>query len=258
MGGEIKSIITGAAACQVRLLRIFTAAGIVIQEGYGLTEAAPIISGNYYDKKDRKFGTVGPPMNNVAVKIAEDGEILCKGPNVMIGYYKRPDLTKEVMIDGWLRTGDIGTFVDEKFLKITDRKKELLKTSGGKFVAPQPIENKMSESPWIEQIMVVGEMQKFVSALIVPAFQAIKKWYAEQGKQYPGNDRILNDEEVRNLIKDAVTKYNKEFNPVEQIKEFRLLPQEWTIEGGELTPTLKLKRKKIGEKYKEYIDDIYS
>ncbi|GHA45751.1 AMP-dependent synthetase [Salinimicrobium marinum] len=258
LGGEIKSIITGAAACQVRLLRIFTAAGIVIQEGYGLTEAAPIISGNYYDKKDRKFGTVGPPMNNVAVKIAEDGEVLCKGPNVMLGYYKRPDLTKEVMIDGWLRTGDIGTFVDEKFLKITDRKKELLKTSGGKFVAPQPIENKMSESPWIEQIMVVGEMQKFVSALIVPAFQAFKKWYAEQEKPYPGDDAILKDNEARRLIKESVTEYNREFNPVEQIKEFRLLPQEWTIEGGELTPTLKLKRKKIGEKYQEYISSIYS
>ena len=258
LGGEIKSIITGAAACQVRLLKIFTAAEIVIQEGYGLTEASPIISGNRYNEKNRMFGTVGPLLKDVEVKIAEDGEILCKGPNVMMGYYKRPDLTEEVMEGEWLRTGDIGQFIDGKFLKITDRKKELIKTSGGKFVAPQPIENKMVESPWIEQIMVVGELQKFVGALVVPAFEAIKKWYLEQEIPYPGNDKVLHAAEVRQLISDSVKKYNLQFNPVEQIKKFNLIPNEWTIEGGELTPTLKLKRRTIMEKYQEFVQSIYS
>ncbi|MHA6278880.1 AMP-dependent synthetase/ligase [Salinimicrobium sp. CAU 1759] len=258
LGGEIKSIITGAAACQVRLLKIFTAAEIVIQEGYGLTEASPIISGNRYNEKNRMFGTVGPLLKDVEVKIAEDGEILCKGPNVMMGYYKRPDLTEEVMEGQWLRTGDIGKLIDGKFLKITDRKKELIKTSGGKFVAPQPIENKMVESPWIEQIMVVGELQKFVGALVVPAFEAIKKWYQEQEIPYPGNDKVLHAVEVKQLISDSVKKYNLQFNPVEQIKKFNLIPNEWTIEGGELTPTLKLKRRTILEKYQEFVQGIYN
>lgn len=258
LGGEVKSIITGAAACQVRLLRIFTAAGIVIQEGYGLTEASPIISGNRYSEKNRMFGTVGPLLKGVEVKIAEDGEILCKGPNVMMGYYKRPDLTEEVMEGEWLRTGDIGKFIDGKFLKITDRKKELIKTSGGKYVAPQPIENKMVESPWIEQIMVVGEFQKFVGALVVPAYQSLKAWYMEQEIPYPGNDQVLHTKEVRQLISDSIKKYNLDFNPVEQIKQFRLIPNEWTIEGGELTPTLKLKRKTIVEKYQDFIHSIYN
>ncbi len=258
LGGEVKSIITGAAACQVRLLRIFTAAEIVIQEGYGLTEASPIISGNRYNEKNRMFGTVGPLLKDVEVKIAEDGEILCKGPNVMMGYYKRPDLTEEVMDGEWLLTGDIGNIIDGKFLKITDRKKELIKTSGGKYVAPQPIENKMVESPWIEQIMVVGEFQKFVGALVVPAFEALKKWYLEQELPYPGNDNVLHAKEVKQLINESVKKYNLNFNPVEQIKQFRLIPNEWTIEGGELTPTLKLKRRTITEKYQDSISSIYN
>lgn len=257
--GEVKAIITGAAACQVRLLRIFTAAKIVIQEGYGLTEASPIISGNRYPEKDRMFGTVGPLLSGVEVKIAADGEILCKGPNVMQGYYKRPDLTAEV-IDrhGWLHTGDIGTLIDGKFLKITDRKKELFKTSGGKYVAPQPIENKMVESGWIEQIMVVGEMQKYVGALIVPAFTKLRDWYDSQGKTYPGNLAVLEDKEVWTLIKQSVNQYNRDFNPVEQIKKFALLPAEWSIETGELTPTLKLKRRVIVERYQHLINTLYT
>lgn len=259
LGGEVKSIITGAAACQVRLLRIFTAAGIVIQEGYGLTEASPIISGNRYSEENRMFGTVGPLLKNVEVKIAPDGEILCKGPNVMMGYYKRPDLTAEVIDnEGWLHTGDIGTLIDGKFLKITDRKKELFKTSGGKYVAPQPIENKMVESGWIEQIMVVGEMQKFVGALIVPAFNKLREWYETQGKSYPGNLAVLEDKEVWTLIKQAVNQYNLEFNPVEQIKKFALIPGEWSIENGELTPTLKLKRRVILERYQDLVSSLYA
>lgn len=257
LGGEVKSIIAGAAACQVRLLRIFTAAGIVIQEGYGLTEASPIISGNRYNEKNRMFGTVGPLLKGVEVKIAADGEILCKGPNVMMGYYKRPDLTAEVIKGDWLHTGDIGKMIDGKFLKITDRKKELFKLSGGKYVAPQPIENKMVESDWIEQIMVVGEFQKYVGALIVPAFQVIRKWYKEQEKTYPGNQAVLQDQEVRLKINEEIKYYNQYFNPVEQIKKFVLMPHEWTIDGGELTPTLKLKRRVIEEKYGDLINGMY-
>ena len=258
MGGEVRSIITGAAACQVRLLKIFAAAKIIVQEGYGLTEASPIISGNRYSEQNRMFGTVGPLLKGVEVKIAADGEILCKGPNVMMGYYKRPDLTAEVIRDGWLHTGDIGTLIDGKFLKITDRKKELFKTSGGKYVAPQPIENKMVESRWIEQIMVVGESQKYVAALIVPAFQALKEWYNHQGINYPGNLAAVADKRVRSLISEAVKQYNHFFNPVEQLKNFALLPKEWTIESGELTPTLKLKRKVLLERYQATIQSLYA
>jgi long-chain acyl-CoA synthetase len=258
LGGEVKAIITGAAACQVRLLKVFTAAQIVIQEGYGLTEAAPIISGNRYKEENRMFGTVGPLLAGVEVKIAEDGEILCKGPNVMIGYYKRPDLTAEVIKGEWLHTGDIGKMIDGKFLKITDRKKELFKTSGGKYVAPQPIENKMVESHWIEQIMVVGDTQKFVGALIVPSFQSVKEWYTRNGHTYPGNQAVAQDQQIRDLIKEAITEYNKHFNQVEQVKKFVLMPSQWTIEGGELTPTLKLKRKVIIEKYRVDIESMYS
>ncbi|MFT2008737.1 long-chain fatty acid--CoA ligase [Pontibacter sp. 13R65] len=257
LGGEVKAIITGAAACQVRLLRIFTAAQIVIQEGYGLTEASPIISGNRYPEKNRMFGTVGPLLQDVEVRIAPDGEILAKGPNVMLGYYKRPELTAEVIKEGWLYTGDIGTLIDNKFLKITDRKKELFKTSGGKYVAPQPIENRMVESPWIEQIMVVGELQKYVGALIVPAFQKLQEWYTNQGEVYPGNIEVIKDKKVQALIAEAVQWYNQQFNPVEQVKRFELLPFQWTIEGGELTPTLKLKRKVILSKYEGVISAIY-
>ena len=258
LGGNIKAIVTGSAACQVKLLKIFTAAKIVIMEGYGLTETSPVIAVNRYNEKNRKFGTVGPIIKNVEVKIAEDGEILCKGSNVMMGYYKRPDLTDEVLKDGWFRSGDIGMFVDNKFLKITDRKKELFKTSGGKYVAPQPIENKFKESRWIEQMMVIGADKKFAAALIVPAFNILKEWCADQGIVYPGNEAIIKNEKVVEIFKDAVERYNQFFNHVEQVKKFELLPNEWTIDGGELTPTLKLKRKVIMEKYRDAIERIYA
>ena len=258
LGGEVKAIITGAAACQVRLLRLFTAAGIVIQEGYGLTEASPVISGNRYSEENRKFGTVGPLLPDVALRFGPDGEILIKGPNVMMGYYKRADLTAEALEGEWLHTGDIGTLEEGKFLKITDRKKELFKTSGGKYVAPQPIENKMVESSLIEQIMVVGESEKFVGALIVPAFRELKEWYARKGSPYPGDQAVVQDKQVRALVREAVNRYNQHFNPVEQVKKFELLPQAWSIEGGELTPTLKLKRKVILDKYRDLIAGIFS
>jgi long-chain acyl-CoA synthetase len=257
LGNELKAIITGSAACQVRLIRIFTAAKIVIMEGYGLTETSPVISVNRYDEKERKFGTVGPLIDGVEVKIAEDGEILCKGPNVMMGYYKRPDLTSEAIKDGWFYTGDIGTMVDNKFLKITDRKKELFKTSGGKYVAPMPIENKLKESHFVEQVMVVGSERKYVGALIVPSFSNLKEWCRKNGISYTSDKEMIHDPKVIDMMKDMVESFNKYFNHVEQIKKFELLDNDWTINGGELTPTLKLKRRVIMEKYRDAIDRIY-
>lgn len=258
LGNELNAIITGSAACQVRLIRIFTAAKIVIMEGYGLTETSPVISVNRFDVKRRKFGTVGPVIDGVEIKIAEDGEILCKGSNVMMGYYKRPDLTKEVIKDGWFYTGDIGTIIDNKYLKITDRKKELFKTSGGKYVAPMPIENKLKESIYVEQVMVVGSERKYVSALIVPYFPSLLEWAKKNGITETKNEMLIRNPKVISMYKELVESFNKFFNHVEQIKKFELLPCEWTIDGGELTPTLKLKRKVIMEKYKDAIERIYT
>lgn len=258
LGNEIKFIVTGAAACPVKMIRIFTAAGIPILEGYGQTETSPVISANRLEKELRKFGTVGPVIDGVEVKLAEDGEILCKGPNVMLGYYKRPDLTEETIKEGWLYTGDIGVLDEGKFLKITDRKKEIFKTSGGKFVAPQPIENKLIESPWIQQIMVVGASQKFAAALIVPSFQLVKDWCKQKGITVRSNEELTLNHEVLHQFKEIVEKYNQYFSHVEQIKKFELLPYDWSIEGGELTPTMKLKRKIIMEKYREAIQRIYN
>jgi long-chain acyl-CoA synthetase len=257
LGNNLIAIVSGGAACQVRLIRIFTAARIPIMEGYGLTETSPVISVNRYEEKDRMFGSVGPVIDQVEVKIAEDGEILCKGPNVMMGYYKRPDLTAETMTDEWYHTGDIGMIVDNRFLKITDRKKELFKTSGGKYVAPLPIENKLKESPYVEQVMVVGSEQKFVGALIVPSFSNLKNWARQQGIE-PNEQLLINHPKVVALYKDLVESFNKYFNHVEQIKKFELLPHEWSIETGEMTPKLSLKRKVVMEKYRDAIDRIYT
>lgn len=257
LGNEVKCIITGAAACPVRLIRLFSAAGIPILEGYGQTESSPVISVNQLDEKEWMISTVGPVIDGVDVKIAEDGEILCKGPNVMMGYYKRPDLTAETVVDGWLHTGDIGTLVNGKFLKITDRKKEIFKTSGGKFVAPQPIENKLAESPFIEQVMIVGAGQKFTGALIVPSQRALQEWCREKGIEVNG-ESLLNNPQVQHHYKEIINEVNRNFNNVEQVKKFELLKSEWSIEGGELTPTLKLKRKVIMEKYGDVVARIYS
>ena len=256
LGNNLSCIVTGGAACQVRLIRIFTAAGIPIMEGYGLTETSPVISVNRIQVADRKFGTVGPLINGVEVKIAEDGEILCKGPNVMMGYYKRPDLTKEAMTDGWYQTGDIG-LMDDRFLKITDRKKELFKTSGGKYVAPLPIENKLKESMYVEQIMVVGSERKFVGALIVPSFQNLKEWCRLNNITFTNNEDIIHNSKVLDMYTDTIDSFNKFFNHVEQIKKFELLPYEWSVETGEMTPKLSLKRKVVMEKYRDAIERIY-
>jgi len=243
LGGNVRAIVTGAAACQVRLLRVFTAGKITIMEGYGLTETSPVISVNRYDEDGRRFGTVGKVIRNVEVKLAEDGEICCRGSNVMMGYYKRPDLTAECIdAEGWFHTGDIGIWTEGDFLKITDRKKEIFKTSGGKYVAPQPIENKMKESPFIEQMMVVGAERKFTAALIVPSFPNLSTWCTNNGIDTSSNEQMLRNPKVIEHYKQIIEKYNPLFNPVEQVKKFELLNTEWTINGGELTPTLKLKR----------------
>ncbi len=258
LGNNIELIVTGGAACQVRLIRIFTAAKIPIYEGYGPTENSPVISVNCQYKGGTKFGTVGLVIKGQEVKLEADGEICVKGPSVMMGYYKRPDLTAETIIDGWLHTGDIGVFEDGKFLKITDRKKELFKTSGGKYVAPQPIENKLKESPFVEQMMVVGAEQKFVGALIVPSVPNLKEWMQHKGIKFTTIEDAVHNPKVLDLYRELVDSFNKFFNHVEQIKKFELLPNEWTIDSGELTPTLKLKRKVIMEKYKAAVERIYN
>lgn len=258
LGNNVGYIITGGAACQVRLLRIFNAAKIPLYEGYGPTENSPVISVNCRYKGGMKFGTVGPVLLGQEVKLQPDGEICVKGPSVMMGYYKRPDLTAETIIDGWLHTGDIGVFEDNKYLKITDRKKELFKTSGGKYVAPQPIENKMKESPFIEQLIIIGAEQKFVGALIVPNFPNLKEWMIKNNVPFTTNEEAVKDPKVLAHYKETIESFNQLFNHVEQVKKFELMPDEWTIESGELTPTLKLKRKVIMEKYRGAVDRIYS
>ena len=258
LGGGVDFIVTGGAACQVRLIRIFTAAKIPIYEGYGPTENSPAISVNCKVKGGTKFGTVGPVIQGQEVKLEADGEICVKGPSVMMGYYKRPELTAETVIDGWLHTGDIGIFEDGKYLKITDRKKELFKTSGGKYVAPQPIENKMKESPFIEQMMIVGAEQKFVGALIVPSLPNLKEWMAHKGINFNTIEDAVHNPKVLDLYRELIDSFNTFFNHVEQVKKFELIPHEWTIETGELTPTLKLKRKVIMEKYKGAYERIYN
>lgn len=258
LGNNLRCIVTGGAACQVRLIRIFTAARIPIMEGYGLTETSPVISVNKFEVSGRMFGTVGPLIDGVEVKIAEDGEILCKGPNVMMGYYKRPDLTAEVITDGWFHTGDIGMMTENKFLKITDRKKELFKTSGGKYVAPLPIENKLKESMFVEQVMIVGAERKFVGALIIPSFPNLKDWCRHNGVPDGSNADLIRNEKVLELYKDLVESFNKYFNHVEQVKKFELLPDEWSVDTGEMTPKLSLKRKVVMEKYRDAIERIYA
>ena len=258
LGGNVSFIVTGGAACQVKLLRIFNAAKIPVFEGYGPTENSPVISVNRKAKGGTKFGTVGPVINGIQVKIESDGEICVAGESVMVGYYKRPDLTAEAVIDGWLHTGDIGVFENDIFLKITDRKKELFKTSGGKYVAPQPIENKCKESPFIEQFMVVGADRKFVGALIVPSFGTLKSWMEDEGIEYTTNAAAVANPKVIALFDGIIAQYNTFFNHVEQVKKFALLDKEWTVESGEMTPKLSLKRKVVMENCKAAIESIYA
>jgi long-chain acyl-CoA synthetase len=257
LGGEVKGIISGAAALQPRLGRIFTAAGINVIEGYGLTETSPVITCNRFH--DYYIGTVGMPIPDVQVKIDESGEILTKGPNVMMGYYNNPEATKNAIDEeGWFHTGDIGIMIEDKYLKITDRLKEVFKTSGGKFIAPLPIENKMKESLFIKNIMVIGENRKFCAALVVPEVNFIKKWCEKKSVKDYLEKGMTCSQAVQERIWKEIQYYNKRFSHIEQVKKFELVNEDWTIETGELTPTLKLKRKVIKKNYEDLIEKIYS
>ncbi len=258
LGGNVYAIVVGGAACPPKLAKLFTAAGIPIMEGYGLTESSPVITVNRFDKKDRRIGTIGPAIKNVAVKIAEDGELLTKGDHVMVGYYKNPEETAKVIVDGWLHTGDIGTVVEKRFYKITDRKKELFKNSGGKYIAPQPIENLLRGSRFIEQVMVVGANEKYVGALIVPNFENLKKWMSLNGLPFTNIPDAISNPLVLKHYKSIMDGFNKELSAIEGIKRFRLLPKEFTVESGELTPKLSMKRKVILEHFAKEIKAIFS
>jgi long-chain acyl-CoA synthetase len=258
LGGKLDLMVSGSAALQPRLTRVFAAAEIPVMEGYGLSETSPVIAVNDQRNKGFKIGTVGKVIRNVEVKIAEDGEILCKGPNVMLGYYKDQEKTDEALKDGYFHTGDIGEIDKEGFLKITDRKKEMFKTSGGKYIAPQLIENAMKQSRFIEQIMVIGEGEKMPAAFIQPNFEFVKEW-AKIHKITLGssNAEIASNPDVIKRIDNEIEEINKKFGHWEQIKRFELTPDIWSIDGGQLTPTLKLKRKIIKEIYKDLYAKIY-
>jgi long-chain acyl-CoA synthetase len=257
LGGNVKFIVTGGAACQVKLLRIFNAAQIPVYEGYGPTENSPIISINFRTPGGTKFGTVGMAIQGVEMKLEADGEICVAGPSVMKGYYKLPELTAETVINGWLHTGDIGEIIDGKYLKITDRKKELFKTSGGKYVAPQPIENKMKESPFIEQIVLVGDNKKMVTALVVPSFAKLKDLAKQQGIEYTNNESIIQHPKVLTMFESIIAEYNLLYNQVEQVKKFTLIPREFTIDQGEMTPKLSIRRKQVLANFEKEIDLMY-
>lgn len=259
LGGNLNVLVSGSAALQQRLTRVFAAAGMPVMEGYGLTETSPVITVNDMRNHGFKVGTVGKVIQNVEVKIAPDGEILCKGPNVMMGYYKDEKLTNETIYDGYFHTGDIGEVDSEGFLKITDRKKEMFKTSGGKYIAPQIIENAMKQSLFIEQIMVIGDGEKMPAALIQPNFTYIKNWAAKEGFDIGDlNEEIICNSRVIEKIQEDINLYNEKFGNWEKIKRFELTPSVWSVEGGELTPTLKLKRKIVKEKYIKLYDKIYN
>jgi len=258
LGGNLTVMVSGSAALQPRLTRIFAAAGMPVMEGYGLTETSPVISVNDMRNGGFKIGCVGKVIDNVEVKIAEDGEILCKGPNVMIGYYKDPTLTNEVIKNGYFHTGDIGEIDADGFLKITDRKKEMFKTSGGKYIAPQLIENAMKQSLFIEQIMVIGDGEKMPAAFIQPSFDFLREWAKRHHEDIGDlNEEIASNPKVIARIQEEIDSINEKFGNWEKIKRFELTPNVWSIDGGELTPTLKLKRKVVKEKYKDLYDKIY-
>ncbi len=258
LGGNIVAVVSGGAALQPRLSRVFNAAGITVLEGYGLTETSPVIAVNNFQPNSIRFGTVGTIIDKVTVKFADDGEILVKGPNVMLGYYNRPDATAEAIdSEGWFHTGDIGVLEDNRFLKITDRKKEIFKTSGGKYIAPVMIENKLKESSFIEQVMVIGENEKYASAFIVPSFSYLKEWCALHNIKYTTNEEMIKNEDVKKRIVLEVENLNEELAQYEKIKRPELLPREWSIDKNEMTPKLSLKRKVIMAANKDLIEKIY-
>ncbi|MBN1598987.1 MAG: long-chain fatty acid--CoA ligase [Bacteroidales bacterium] len=259
VGASLKLIVAGGAALQPRLIRIFNAAGIPLVEGYGMSETSPVIAVNDFDAGKVVIGTVGPVLPGVKVKISEDGEILVSGSSIMMGYYKDAEQTKQVIDeDGWLHTGDIGEWVEGEYLKITDRKKEIFKLSSGKYVSPQVIENKFKESILIEQVMVIGENEKFASALIVPNFTYLQKWGSHHGIKIRENKEIIAHHRVISAYQKEINDLNKHLGKTEHIKRFRLVPDEWTVQSGELSPTLKLKRRYVFKKYEKIINEIYS
>ncbi len=260
VGGQMECIASGGAALNSKLERIFTCAGLKMLQGYGLTETSPVISVNRYGDDNIRFGTVGPICSNLEVKIAEeDGEILMRGPSLMLGYYKNPEATAEVIdSEGWFHTGDVGTFVENKFLKITDRKKEIFKTSAGKYIAPVAIENKLKENKFIEQCMVVGEGQKFASALIVPSFANFKEYCKQSNIPYTTNEEMSGHGEIKKIITDHLREVNKTLAAYEQLKRVEVVNKEWSIEGGQITPKLTLKRKVITEQHISLINKIFS
>ncbi|MCO6499047.1 MAG: long-chain fatty acid--CoA ligase [Vicingus serpentipes] len=258
LGNKVMVIVSGGAALQARLARVFTAAHIPILEGYGLTETSPVIAVNSLLPGGMNIGTVGIPLSNLDVKIAEDGEIIVKGPSIMKGYFNQPQLTKEVIDEqGYFHTGDIGMLLEGKYLKITDRKKEIFKTSGGKYIAPQVMENKFKESRFIEQVMVVGEGEKMPGAFIQPDFSFLKEWCGKEGIKYTTNEEMIKNDLVIKCYKKEIERLNTDFSNYEQVKRFELVSEPWTIDGGELTPTLKLKRKNILAKYQHLYQKIY-
>lgn len=259
LGGNILAVVTGGAALQPRLARVFWAAQIPVMQGYGLTETSPVICVNQIKNvKNHKIGTVGPTIDGVEVKIAEDGEILSRGPHIMKGYFNKPEMTAEVIdSDGWFHTGDIGEMEEGRFLKITDRKKEIFKTSGGKYIAPQQMENKFKECKYIEQVMIVGEGEKFPAALIVPAFDELKKWADFKNISYNGNSDLIAHKEVLDKFEKEIEILNQNFAQYEKVKKFHLTNSGWTIDSGELTAKLSLKRKVIIQKYKDVIAGFY-
>ncbi|CAM3732369.1 long-chain-fatty-acid--CoA ligase (acyl-CoA synthetase) [Flavobacterium saliperosum S13] len=259
LGGQLELLVSGSAALQTRLTKVFCAANIPVMEGYGLTETSPVISVNDMRNRGFKIGTVGKMLDGVEVKIAEDGEILCKGPNVMIGYYKDEIQTNEALKDGYFHTGDIGEIDSEGFLKITDRKKEMFKTSGGKYVAPQVLENTFKQSRFVEQIMVIGDGEKMPAAFIQPNFDFVKEWAKIKGISIGNtNEEIISNPAVIERVEEEINELNKKFGNWEQVKRIELTPDIWSIEAGHLTPTMKLKRKIIKEKYQYLYDKIYN
>jgi len=258
VGGNIEFIVSGAAALQPRLQKIFWAAGIRVIQGYGQTESSPGVALGKHTTEGFKEGCIGELLQHIEVKIDTDGEILVKGPNVMMGYYKQPEITAETIKDGWLHTGDIGEMVEGKYLKITDRKKEMFKTSGGKYIAPQELENKFKESMYIEHVMIVGEGQKFPGALIIPNFEAIKEWCKIHEINYTTDYEMSKNQEVISKIHHDIERLNESLSQYKRVKKFHVLGSPWTVEAGELTPTLKLKRKIIKGNCQEIIDLFYN
>jgi len=259
LGGKLRAVASGSAALQPRLARVFNAAGIPIMEGYGLTETSPVVTVNDFRNHNFRIGTVGKAIADTEIKFAADGEILVKGPQIMMGYYKDPDLTAEVIKDGYFHTGDIGEMDADGFLKITDRKKEMFKTSGGKYIAPQVLENALKQSRFIEQVMVIGENQKMPAALIQPNFDFVKDWGQNKKYDLPTDNHALNQHpKVVARIQEEIDGFNARFGKWEQIKRFELTPEVWSIELGHLTPTMKMKRKVIHQRYSDLVEKIYA